>query len=217
MLSPVAHSSGSMRVINYGESENSRSHGWDRAEGCRCFESTLRLKREPNGHFVIRLGMADSTPDPALTAAVSNTDRFYSQVRSLHEFDTLEVRCVIDTLLSKTQEETCYQATYIRTIGNVESLLQLKASKDVQAIAMISRALFELAADARLLETIPPGWLHMTAHADVEKLRLANRIINFKKANPSVPDRPHLPLTLTANHPNCLFESRFVYSARILQ
>jgi hypothetical protein len=120
--------------------------------------------------------------DPAIAQAASNTDRFYTQVKSLHGFDAFEVRCVIDTLLSKTQEEVCYLATYIRTIGNVESLLQFKASKDVQAIAMIARALFELAVDSRLLETIPEGWLKMTAHADLEKLRLAGRTIAFKKA-----------------------------------
>jgi hypothetical protein len=124
--------------------------------------------------------------DSAIVEAASNTDRFYTQVKSLHAFDTLEVRCVINNLLSKTPEETCYLATYIRTIGNVESLLQFKASKDVQAIAMIARALFELAVDSRLLETTPGGWLKMTAHADLEKLRLAGRIIAFKKANPHV-------------------------------
>jgi hypothetical protein len=128
----------------------------------------------------------ESMSDPAIAAAASNTDRFYTQVKSLHGFDSLEVRCVIDNLLSKTQEESCYIATYIRTIGNVESLLQLKTSKDVQAISMIARAIFELAVDARLLEVTPGGWLKMTAHADVEKLRLANRIIAFKRANPDV-------------------------------
>lgn len=126
----------------------------------------------------------------AMSEAVSNTDRFYTQVKSLHDFDALEVRCVIDTLISKTQEETCYLATYIRTIGNVESLLQLKASKDVQAIAMIARALFELSVDSKLLEVTPGGWLKMTAHADLEKLRLANRIIAFKSANSGVQTDP---------------------------
>lgn len=130
--------------------------------------------------------MPDSTPDPAVVAAASNTDRFYTEVKSLHEFDKLEVRCVVDTLLSKTEEETCYLATYIRTISNVESLLALKGSKDVQAIAMISRALFELAVDLRLLEATPAGWIRMIAHSDVQKLRVAKRIIEFKNANPDV-------------------------------
>jgi hypothetical protein len=130
--------------------------------------------------------MADPAPDPAAAEATSNTDRFYTQVKSLHAFDTLEVRCVINNLLSKTQEEACHLATYTRTQANVESLLLLQQSKHVQAIAMLARALFELAVDARLLEAIPNGWIKMTAHAEVEKLRLANKIIKFKVANPGV-------------------------------
>ncbi|MGC2416779.1 MAG: DUF5677 domain-containing protein [Candidatus Acidiferrales bacterium] len=130
--------------------------------------------------------MADPTPDPAVVAAASNTDRFYTEVKSLHEFDKLEVRCVIDTLLSKAQEETCYEASYVRTVSNIESLLVLQGSKDVQAIAMLARALFELAVDMRLLEMTPRGWIRKIAHSDVEKLRLANRIIEFKSANPTV-------------------------------
>ncbi|MBZ5694849.1 MAG: hypothetical protein LAN36_05760 [Acidobacteriia bacterium] len=130
--------------------------------------------------------MPDPTPDAAVTAASSNTERFYTQVKSLHEFDKIEVRCVIDNLLSKTDDEACHLATYVRTQSNIESLLLLNASKHVQAIAMIARALFELAVDSRLLETIPNAWIKATAHAEVEKLRLANRIINFKRANPAV-------------------------------
>jgi hypothetical protein len=130
--------------------------------------------------------MVDPATDPAIAEAKSNTDRFYTQVKSLHAFDTLEVRGVINSLLSKTQEEECHLATYIRTQGNVESLLLLQHQKHVQAIAMLARALFELAVDARLLEAIPNGWLKMTAHAEVEKLRLANKIIKFKGANRGV-------------------------------
>ncbi len=130
--------------------------------------------------------MANPAPDPVVAEATSNTDRFYTQVKSLHSFDTLEVRCVIDNLLSKTQEEGCHLATYTRTQANVESLLLLQQSKHVQAIAMLARALFELAVDARLLEAIPNGWIKMVAHAEVEKLRLANKIIKFKVANPCV-------------------------------
>jgi hypothetical protein len=130
--------------------------------------------------------MADPMPDPALAEAKSNTDRFFTQVHSLHGFDTLEVHGVITSLLSPTQEESCHVATYLRSRTNVESLLELKTSKHVQAIAMIARALFELAVDLRLLETTPNGWIKMSAHADLEKLGLARKIVVFKNANPDV-------------------------------
>lgn len=124
--------------------------------------------------------------DPAIKEATSNTDRFYTQVKSLHNFDNIEVRCVINNLLSKTTVEECHLANYIRTQGNVETLLLLQQSKHVQTIAMIARALFELSVEARLLEVVPNSWALVTHHAEVEKLRLANKIIAFKNANPGV-------------------------------
>jgi len=111
--------------------------------------------------------MVDLALDTAVAEAESNTTRFYTQVKSLHSFDNLEVGCVIGNLISRTQEEDCHLATYIRTQGNVKSLLLLQASKHVQAIAMLARALFELAVDVRLLEAIPNGWKKMTAHANL--------------------------------------------------
>jgi hypothetical protein len=129
---------------------------------------------------------SDPATDPAIKEATSNTDRFYTQVKSLHSFDNIEVRCVINNLLSKTPVEECHLANYIRTQGNVETLLLLQHSKHVQTIAMIARALFELSVEARLLEVVPNSWALVTHHAEVEKLRLANKIIAFKNANPDV-------------------------------
>ena len=126
------------------------------------------------------------TTDPAIKEATSNTDCFYTQVKSLHNFDNIEVRCVINNLLSKTPVEGCHLANYIRTQGNVETLLLLQHSKHVQMIAMIARALFELSVEARLLEVVPNSWALVTHHAEVEKLRLANKIIAFKNVNPGV-------------------------------
>jgi hypothetical protein len=122
----------------------------------------------------------------AFAEAASNTDRFYTVIKSMGEFDKAEVKGVIDNLLSPTPRDTCFVGTYYRVIGNVESLLRMEKSKDYQAIAMLSRALFELAADLRLLEVIPDGWARMIAFVDLDKLRLAEKIIQFKKDNPNV-------------------------------
>jgi hypothetical protein len=130
--------------------------------------------------------MSETFTDSAIKEAESNTDRFYTQVKSLHEFDNQEVRSVINNLLSKTPAEVCHLANFIRTQGNVETLLLLQKSKHVQTIAMIARALFELSVEARLLEVIPNGYALVTHYADVEKLRLANKIMAFKNANPDV-------------------------------
>jgi hypothetical protein len=117
--------------------------------------------------------------------ATENADRFYTMVKSLNNFDKLEVKGVIDTLLSTTPEENCFIGTYYRTSSNIESVLEFQHPKHFQAVAMLARGLFELAVDMRLLEVIPNGTLKMNEFIDVEKLRCAREIVAFKDANPN--------------------------------
>ncbi len=124
--------------------------------------------------------MATSVP-PEATA---NADLFYTVVKSLHTFDDVEVKGVIDTLLSPTVEETCFIATYLRTRSNIESVLLLQHAKHFQAAAMLARALFELSVDMRLLGVIQNGWIKMQAFIDEEKLRCARKIVEFKRTHP---------------------------------
>jgi hypothetical protein len=106
-------------------------------------------------------------------------------VKSLSEFDKLEVRGVIETLLSKTGRDHCFIGTYYRSVANIGTLLGLKSAKDFQAIAMLARGLFELAVDIRLIDVIPDGSAKMIAFSDVEKLRCARKIVRFTEANPN--------------------------------
>jgi hypothetical protein len=112
------------------------------------------------------------------------TGRFYSMVESLSNFDKQEVKGVIDTLLSTSDRERCFIASYYRAAGNVTTLLELKHPKHFQAIAMLARNLFELAVDIKLIDIIPDGPTKIREFTDVEKLRCARKILNFKAANP---------------------------------
>ena len=104
------------------------------------------------------------------------TGRFYAMVDSLHKFDELEVKGVIRTLLSTSERERCFIATYYRASGNVASLLELKQPRHFQAIAMLARSLFELAVDIKLIDLIPDSPMKIREFSDVEKLtvRLQN-------------------------------------------
>lgn len=51
----------------------------------------------------------------------------------------------------------CFAGICYRSKANVESLLSLKGVKDVQAITMLARSLFELAVDIKLIGIIPDG------------------------------------------------------------
>jgi hypothetical protein len=128
-------------------------------------------------------------PKPATSTpleATANADRFYTVVKSLSVFDNVEVKGVIETLLSPTQEDICFVGTYYRARSNIESVLLLQHPKHFQAAAMLARGLFELAVDIRLLEAIPNGSIKMIAFVDEEKLRCSRKIVAFKTANPDV-------------------------------
>jgi hypothetical protein len=67
------------------------------------------------------------------------TDRFYAMVKSLSEFDAMEVRGVVQTLLSTSRRERCFIGTYYRAGANIATLLDFKQPKHFQAIAMLAR------------------------------------------------------------------------------
>lgn len=116
---------------------------------------------------------------------VDVTERFFTGIKNLNEFDKAEIRGVVDTLITPTPREICFSGNYYRGVGNVETVLTLKSVKDFQAIAMLARALLELAIDIKLINAVPDSISKILAFTDVEKLRLAKRILAFKAANPS--------------------------------
>jgi len=123
---------------------------------------------------------------PAITTASDNAGLLYAVVKSIREFDKLELAGILSSVvgLSPTPRESCFLATYYRTAGIVDSLLRLDNATYFQAAAMLARSLFELAVDIKLVDKIPNGWMKMVFFVDVEKLRCARQMIEFAKANP---------------------------------
>ena len=118
---------------------------------------------------------------PEVTA---NTDRFYTMVKSLNNFDKQEVKTVIDGLLSRTDEDNCYIGTYLRGKANAETILLIQNAAHFQAASMLARSLFELGVDMRLLEVTPGGWIKVIAFIEEEKLRSARKVMAFRQAHP---------------------------------
>jgi len=132
------------------------------------------------------MSQGSTGPGPVPSGSLESTSRFYNSLKSVREFDQYEIDGVIKTLLSKTNREQCFIATYYRAVANVDTLLKLESVKHFQAVAMLARTLFELAVDARLLELVPAaGPERMVLFADLEKLRCAKKLVAFKKSNPS--------------------------------
>jgi hypothetical protein len=111
-------------------------------------------------------------------------ERLYTVVKSLNEFDKKEIQPVMSSLLKAKDRDRCFMGIYQRARANVESLLSLRYAKDFQAIAMITRSLFELAVDIRLIEHIPDAIAKIAAFSEVEKLRAAKQILAFKADHP---------------------------------
>src|SRR5260370_10751797 len=123
---------------------------------------------------------------PAITTATDNAGRLYAVIKSIREFDKLELAGIVSSVpaLSPTPRESCFLATYYRTAGIVDSLLRLDNAAHFQAAAMLARAIVEVAVDIKLVDKIPNGWMRMVFFVKVEKRRCALQMIAFAKANP---------------------------------
>jgi len=108
-------------------------------------------------------------------------------LKSLREFDKLEILPVVKSLLSPTDRDRCFVGIYYRAAANVRTLLALNNAYHFQAIAMISRATIEIAMDMKLLNIIPRSVEKMMAFVPSEKLKTAKKIVAFaqgKAGNP---------------------------------
>jgi hypothetical protein len=70
----------------------------------------VTLDRYP--YFIMK---SDAAFDP-----VDVSDRFFTVIKSLNEFDKAEIRGVVDTLISPTPREICFTGNYYRGVGNVD-------------------------------------------------------------------------------------------------
>jgi hypothetical protein len=119
-----------------------------------------------------------STANPS--EAEKNAAQFYWSLKSLDNFNNVEIKGVVDALLLPTERDQCFVATYYRVLGNVDTLLGILNSKSYQAISMLARTLFELAVDIRLLNVIEFAPTKMIVSVQVERLRCARKILKYK-------------------------------------
>lgn len=117
---------------------------------------------------------------------LSGTDHpsFYMGVlTSLREFDRREVEGVLSGLFNITKREECFYAIYLRTQRNVDTLLELKHVAHFQAVAMLSRAVFELCMDIEMLAKSTDGDLRMRVFKSLELLRAARSLVKYEDSH----------------------------------
>lgn len=112
-------------------------------------------------------------------------ERFFTVLKSLNEFDKMEIQGVVAGQLGKSDRENRVYGLYLRARANVQSLLALKQAMDFQAIVMLARNLFELSVDVKLLDVVPDAVDKFFVFSEVEKLRAAEKIVAFKAKHPA--------------------------------
>ncbi len=108
---------------------------------------------------------------------IPDVGRFQAVIKSLEQFDNIEVLPVVKALLAPTEREQCFVAAYYRTVAHARTLLIFAEPAHFQAIAMIARTLYELAIDIRLIDKVPDAIQKLYAFCDSERLRVARNVV----------------------------------------
>jgi hypothetical protein len=115
-----------------------------------------------------------------------NVEQLFAMLKNISEFDEIEVRGIVNTIILPTEREKCFQLIYHRCVANVASLKVLADRQHFQAVSMITRNLFELVVDMKLVDLISDAIPKMIGFIEVEKLRCARKIVRFKAAHPTI-------------------------------
>lgn len=113
-----------------------------------------------------------------------NVDRYFTCVKSLNDFDRIEIRNIVGGQLNPTVLERQLTLNYHRAAINIEFLLTIKDSKQFQVITSLTRTVFELAVELKLLATMPNAGEKAAVFSDIEKLSAAKKIIKYKQSHP---------------------------------
>ncbi|MEK6374166.1 MAG: DUF5677 domain-containing protein [Acidobacteriota bacterium] len=117
--------------------------------------------------------------------------RLHGTLINLEGFDRAYVRPHLDSSHALSPREVAIGSTYLRTLGNVRTLILLSSADHFQAIAMLSRSILELAVELHLIDVIPDAAEAFNAYERLEKVRSARRIVEFYSRGSAKPV-PHV-------------------------
>ena len=120
--------------------------------------------------------------DPKHRALVG---RFFASIKSLNELDREEIRNVVTKGdLNPSERAQYFVLNYQRVIVNIEHVLGLDQTKNVQVIAMVARSTLETATEIRLMASDSNAVEKVRIFEQVEKLKTSRRIVTYKAAHP---------------------------------
>jgi hypothetical protein len=116
------------------------------------------------------------TIDPAVLELVA---RFHGTLILLERFDNEHVRPRIETKEDHPPRELAIVSTYLRSLAHVRTFIELTHGRHFQAIAIVARALFELAVELPLIDKVDNGPEKHRLFSEVERLRTGRQIVAF--------------------------------------
>lgn len=145
---------------------------------------SFRLHYKRDYHAPRRAPRASIIAIELTVEQTANIERSYAALKGMHYLDQHEILNVVRAALSPTRREKYFTLIYHRAILNVETILYLTEGKHFQAVAGLTRTIFELAVDIRLIDRIDNAIEKMALFRDIEKLKAARHIVDFKQAHP---------------------------------
>src|SRR5579862_8321286 len=111
-------------------------------------------------------------------------ESMYAALRNVHDLEQREFRSVIKAIFNPTLRERYVTINYHRAAFNVEMLVAIKDTKQFQAIALLTRAVFELALEVRLIYEDKDAARKIELFSRLELLRSARKLVDLKKSHP---------------------------------
>jgi hypothetical protein len=115
---------------------------------------------------------------------VEGLEGFFAALRNLDRTEREEFREIIKAQFRPTLRERYLTVNYHRAAFNVEMLLKIGDTKQFQASSLLTRAIFELAVEIKLIRQNADAGEKIKLYSDVERLRAARKIVQFKKDHP---------------------------------
>ncbi len=113
-----------------------------------------------------------------------DVDRFHQALANLAHVERESFRNLIGGCLDPTLRERHLTYSYQRAAINVELLVAITDSRQFQAMTMLTRAIFEISVEMAMISREPNASEKIEAFNNIEKMRAANKIVNFAGQHP---------------------------------
>ena len=113
-------------------------------------------------------------------------DAYFDGTKYMHDFSRDRMLPVLKTLLSPTPQEVAVRDTYYKMTLLLQTALVMNTADHFQSIAAVTRSLFELWIDLKILaqDTTGEEVRKYNEFPEIERYRTAEQMVKFVAAHP---------------------------------